>query len=142
MRATMNDQQLMELAVSVAPSGLAVVDASGQVVSANPALHTLFGCEPGALRGHDLAAFLPDLHAWPAAAPVGPGRSVLTDDARGRRRVEATRRDGSRFHVDVRLEMAVRAGSGVVLAWVTDCAHPAGPGADGGTGQALDRALA
>ena len=57
----MTISDLLELAVSAAPSGLLVFDPQGAILFANPMFEQMFGYAPGELRGTALDALVPEI---------------------------------------------------------------------------------
>jgi PAS domain S-box-containing protein len=106
------------------PDAVLVVDLSGRIESATPAVESLFGWSPAELVGQPIEVLVPeesrDLHrrhrtayaAHPAARAMG---SAL--ELRGRRR------DGTTFPVDVSLAPVVLAGTPKVGAFVRDASE-------------------
>ncbi len=109
------------LMVEASASGLLVVDATGLIVHANPALERMFGYESGELAGKPMEILLPEgrqpdhvamresFMKKPAARPMGVGR-----DLTGRRK------DGSHFPVEISLSAFTDNGCKYVDAMVVD----------------------
>lgn len=102
--------------------GVAIVDAAGLIVFANPGLHRLFGHEPGALLGQPLNAFIPasrrDAHENKRAAT--PSSGALTMKGEG---FVACRRDGSEFTVSLSMNRIEVDGQPLMLCFVRDLAR-------------------
>jgi len=110
-----------QLMVEASASGLLVIDASGRIVHANPALERMFGYEPGELAGKPMEILLPEgrqpdhvamresFMKKPAARPMGVGR-----DLTGRRK------DGGHFPVEISLSAFTENGRKYVDAMVVD----------------------
>ncbi len=59
--------------LDILPDGLLTVDESGTVQFANPALHSIFGSEPGELAGKPLSSLPPGLALCLPETPLRPG---------------------------------------------------------------------
>jgi PAS domain S-box-containing protein len=109
------------LVVEANTNGLLVVDKTGRIVLANPALERMFGYGPGELLGQALEILLPEsvrlMHGEqftsfmdsPTARPMGSGR-----DLNGRRK------DASVFPVEISLSPFTENGESYVDAFVAD----------------------
>jgi PAS domain S-box-containing protein len=109
--------------LETATQGILSVDTAGLIVTANPALETMFGWGVGELIGHSVEELLPlrfrDAHvrhrtgyfAAPRARLMGGGLDLV-----GRRK------DGSTFAIEVSLNHVQTPGGGRTFAFVTDIA--------------------
>jgi len=90
--------------VDAVPDAIMGVDARGLVLSASPAVASVFGCEPVQLLGQPLAELLPGLDAPSAEQRTLDGlymRASATQVARFE--MDALRHDGTRFPAEVSL---------------------------------------
>lgn len=122
LRDEEHDRTLRAL-LETAAQGILSVDAAGLIVTANPALETMFGWGVGELIGHSVEELLPlrfrDAHvrhrtgyfAAPRARLMGGGLDLV-----GRRK------DGSTFAIEVSLNHVQTPGGGRTFAFVTDIA--------------------
>jgi PAS domain S-box-containing protein len=115
-----HDREL-RLLLETATQGIVSVDARGTIVSANRALETMFGWEPGALVGESIERLLPDplrhLHAEHRTGYlVAPQSRVMG----ATRELAGQRRDGTTFPLEVTLNHVGAPGEGRVFAFVTD----------------------
>lgn len=81
---------------STAIDGMITYDADGRILSANPAMQTLFGYDEAALRGRRAALLLA-----PRPQDDDSDAALWTQVTGARREVEGRRRDGSRFPMEL-----------------------------------------
>ncbi len=116
-----DERELFRTAFDLAPSGMMVVGASGDILLANAEAERLFGYASGALVGVSVDQLVPHSvrhdHAHdrrryfdsPQARPMGAGRDLF-----------GLHRDGSEFPIEVGLNPVVLGGTRVVIASVVD----------------------
>ena len=92
-RIQASEQRTREV-VSNMPEGVAIVDGAGTVLDINPALCAMIGRSPEAMRGRQLAAFLPEEDRGSLA------RSLASPGGDTRHEMRLTREDGSELVVD------------------------------------------
>jgi PAS domain S-box-containing protein len=111
---------LASLSAEHLPCGVFLARPDGMVAFANHLAATQFGGSPGDLVGRSIAEFLPSEHpaVQPAFARLLSGETDLA--AEQSRSVEACRRDGSRFPVEVSLRPVATHDGPLVLASVVD----------------------
>ncbi|MBD9581832.1 EAL domain-containing protein [Delftia sp. DLF01] len=114
------DEDLKRVAMEAAPDGILLVDRSGRILLANPAMQAMSGYGAAELLGHSLQMLLPaeaqaahgpqlqSYFAQPARRPMGQGRDLWL-----------LRKDGKRLSVDIALGHSPH-GSGVAVAFVRD----------------------
>lgn len=114
------DEDLKRVAMEAAPDGILLVDRSGRILLANPAMQAMSGYGAAELQGHSLHMLLPaeaqaahgpqlqSYFAQPARRPMGQGRDLWL-----------LRKDGKRLSVDIALGHSPH-GSGVAVAFVRD----------------------
>lgn len=114
------DEDLKRVAMEAAPDGILLVDRSGRILLANPAMQAMSGYGAAELLGHSLHMLLPaeaqaahgpqlqSYFAQPARRPMGQGRDLWL-----------LRKDGKRLSVDIALGHSPH-GSGVAVAFVRD----------------------
>ena len=78
----------MRLAIRSSPDGIMAIDASGRIMTANPAAEKLLGSEAGRLPGQRVLDFLPDIGQGPESLQRFSQVAAATD-------VTVTRKDGS-----------------------------------------------
>ncbi|HVJ56002.1 MAG TPA: PAS domain S-box protein, partial [Aliidongia sp.] len=97
------------------PGGVAVIDRTGRVVTANPAIEHMFGLPVEELTGQPIERLVPDLFRMQEIQPA----DLATADAGGRV-LQGRRRDGTSFPLEIRLNPVELDGSGELVAAVTD----------------------
>lgn len=114
------NEELKRVAMEAAPDGILLVDRSGRILLANPAMQAMSGYGASELLGHPLQMLLPpEAHAahgpqlqsyfaQPARRPMGQGRDLWL-----------LRKDGQRLSVDIALGHSPH-GGGVAVAFVRD----------------------
>nr|WP_234642241.1 GGDEF domain-containing phosphodiesterase [Delftia tsuruhatensis] len=114
------DEDLQSVAMEAAPDGILLVDRSGRILLANPAMQAMSGYDAQELLGQPLQVLLPaEAHAahgpqlqsyfaQPARRPMGQGRDLWL-----------LRKDGKRLSVDIALGHSTH-GGGVAVAFVRD----------------------
>ncbi len=115
------DDALARIAFDLSPSGMLAVDAAGLIVAANREVVRLFGWTREELVGRPIETLVPErlrgnhpahrtaFAADPGARPMGAGREL-----------NAVRKDGTEFPVEIGLNPVSRGGHAVVLATVVD----------------------
>jgi PAS domain S-box-containing protein len=109
----------LRLLLETATQGIVSVDGQGIIVTANPALETMFGWESGTLVGQAIELLVPSsfrqshLHHR-AAYVAGPRPRQMGLDLFG------LRKDGTTFPIEVSLNHVVTPGGGHSIAFVTD----------------------
>jgi PAS domain S-box-containing protein len=118
--ARLNETTYREL-LDLAPDGIVVIDASGQMLLANVQAHRLFGYPAGTLVGQSVDVLLPEAmrgaHAGhragymasPRPRPMGAGLDLI-----------GLRRDGSEFAVEISLSPIQTGTSPLVMAAIRD----------------------
>jgi PAS domain S-box-containing protein len=113
-------EDLRSVAMEAAPDGILLVDRSGRILLANPAMQAMSGYGAHELLGNPLQMLLPaEAHAAhgpqlqsyfdrPARRPMGQGRDLWL-----------LRKDGQRLSVDIALGHSPH-GGGVAVAFVRD----------------------
>ncbi|HEY1307843.1 MAG TPA: PAS domain S-box protein [Vicinamibacterales bacterium] len=111
----------LRLLLETAAQGIMSVDAQGLIVTANHAVETMFGWEPGCLIGQSIERLVPvllrDTHAQhratymaaPHPRPMGADLDLV-----------GQRKDGTTFPIEVSLNHVVTPDGGHTLAFVTD----------------------
>jgi PAS domain S-box-containing protein/diguanylate cyclase (GGDEF)-like protein len=103
------------------PDGMIIVDRGRKIVIANPAAEKMFGYAVGLLRGVALEELVPEanrealLRDW-----SGLTRNSATGASAGTREIEAARKDGSIFPVELTRNMFGAPGGSYVLGVVRD----------------------
>jgi PAS domain S-box-containing protein len=113
--------ELLEALITASPDAIVVVDASGMIEMASPAVEALFGYPPAELIGEPVEKLVPerkrashqrhqaDYRAEPVARAMGSGLDLF-----------GQRRDGTTFPVDVSLAPVNLEGQFKVAAYVRD----------------------
>ncbi len=93
--------------------GVVLIDSQGNILSANDRILEMFGYEEGGLVGHDVSLLMPEPHRSAHDGYLQQYQATRQRAIVGRRvEVEALRRDGSRFAIDLYVnEMVDDAGS-------------------------------
>ncbi|OYU25910.1 MAG: PAS domain S-box protein [Burkholderiales bacterium PBB2] len=120
-RALRASEARFRSAFNAAPDGMALVNASGRILLANSAMDRLFASPSGSLQDSDINTLVP--------LPARGGHTGLISQFFGhlqtrsmakRRSLQALRRDGSLFNVEVGLNPIADSEPPEVLATVTD----------------------
>jgi len=118
---TIDTAAICELALDVSPSGIAVLEPGGRIAMVNRALERLFSYSREELVGQPVELLVSD-----ASRPAHAGiremyLHALDAEAMGTgRELQARRKDGSEFSVEIRLSPVRTEHGGLVLALVTD----------------------
>ena len=111
----------LRLLLETAAQGIMSVDAQGLIVTANRAVESMFGWEPGGLIGQSIERLVPqslrDTHAQHRATYVAAPHSRLMG---GGLDLVGQRRDGTTFPIEVSLNHVATPDGGHTLAFVTD----------------------
>ncbi|NLH81255.1 MAG: PAS domain S-box protein [Phyllobacteriaceae bacterium] len=114
-------EEKFRLSVEASPSGLLIADADGRITLVNREIERMFGYEPGALLGRSIDELVPEAqrgdHAArrasfnraPSARRMGAGRDL-----------NARRRDGKPFPVEIGLNPIATTEGAQILCVVTD----------------------
>jgi PAS domain S-box-containing protein len=104
-----------------AAQGVVVVDSSGRILMANRALEVLFGYDPGQMHGLLIEALLPaSRHAAHVAHRSGFFEHPRQRPMGGNQELDAIRRDGTQFSVEVSLGYAPSGEAPVAIGFVAD----------------------
>jgi PAS domain S-box-containing protein len=111
----------LRLLLETATQGIVSLDPQGLIVTANPALETMFGWESGALIGQPIERLVPTVFREPhtqlrAAYFADPRPLQLGVDSE----LFGQRKDASTFPIEISLSHASTPGGGRALAFVTD----------------------
>jgi PAS domain S-box-containing protein len=118
---TIDTAAICELALDVSPSGIAVLEPGGRIAMVNRALERLFSYSREELVGQPVELLVSE-----ASRPAHAGiremyLHALDAEATGTgRELQARRKDGSEFSVEIRLSPVRTEQGGLVLALVTD----------------------
>jgi formate hydrogenlyase transcriptional activator len=118
---TIDTAAICELALEVSPSGIAVLGPGGRIAMVNRELERLFGYSREELVGQPV-----ELLVSGASRPAHPDiretyLHALDEDAMGAgRELQARRKDGNEFSIEIRMRPVRTEQGGLVLALVTD----------------------
>lgn len=120
-RALRASEARFRSAFNAAPDGMALVNANGRILLANTAMDRLFACPSGGLQDSDINSLVPlaSRSGHPALISHFFGH-LQTRPMAKRRSLQALRRDGSHFNVEVGLNPIADSDPPEVLATVTD----------------------
>lgn len=111
----------LQALVRTHPNGLLIVDDTGRVRMANPALEAMFGYEPGELIERDLECLVPvSMRAGHKAMRLQYMRHPVTRSMGEGRELYGQRKDGSNFPIEVGLASFDEDGRVFVQATVVD----------------------
>jgi len=114
-------EERFRLAVEASPNGMLIADAAGRITLINREVERMFGFDDGTLLGRSIDELVPDAHrgdhaahrddfvARPSARRMGAGRDL-----------NARRRDGTLFPVEIGLNPIVTTEGTQILCIVTD----------------------